>query len=61
MVRLDVVDPAFNSNDEVPRQISVEFMGSIIYIVSPYIYKKKVDKFDKLNQDYSALHLNQVV
>lgn len=56
-----MMDTAFNSNAGVPKQVSVEFKVSIIYIVRPCVKKKKVDRFDKLDQDSSPSHLNHVV
>jgi hypothetical protein len=57
-----MMDTAFNSNAGVPKHVSVEFKVSIIYIVRPCVKKKKkVDRSDKLDQDFSPSHLNHVV
>ena len=63
------MDTAFNYNAGVSKQVFVEVKVSIIYIVRHFDKKIKIkkkkkadrDKSDKLDQDSSLSHLNQVV
>ena len=63
------MDTAFNYNGGVSKQVFVEDKVSIIYIVRHFDKKIKIkkkkkadrDKSDKLDQDSSLSHLNQVV